>query len=222
MERFFLVQDVMMKLGLEDVLHLEVDNMVYFCLEDLLPAFKMTGKILAPSDNDTRFIAGVCFIPNVELLNILNSFFAQMSRNQAEMEVMMQFSNMVRLKDEAGNVHCLLESLPVVMPEYLGNWQPLEGAKVNNTERFHQFASDFRGLFDAAAVGQYLGGIDKIHNPGNTDGYVNPHAAYRVDSMETRWSAAGGKRRPEMRRKGGVWWPLLNLHIHSKDLARFE
>lgn len=221
MERFFITEEVMRKYDLKDVFHLEVDNMVYFDFESKLNVFRLSSNsraILSPSDNETRYIAGVVYIPSVEPLTVMNMFFAEHSHNQAEMEVMMQFSR--RYPD-------LLKTLPVVMPDYPYPLNPKEGIPVQNGARLYEGADLFDGLFDAAALGQFMGGIDKIHNPGNTDGFINPHCAYRIDVMETRWITHENKKMLQIRLKPSLdqpqqkWWNVYNLHIHSKDLHRF-
>ena len=91
-ERFFILEECMRKFNLENVFHLEVDNLVYFNLQENLSTFKSFKSILIPSDNDTRFIAGVCFVNNTSSLQSLNHYFATNSHNRAEMEVIMNFA----------------------------------------------------------------------------------------------------------------------------------
>lgn len=81
------------------------------------------------------------------------------------------------------------------------------------------FLSDSRFpiLFDAIAFGQALGGVDPRNSQGNpTFGYINETALYSVHETEFRWIQLQG-----------LWFPivnnlpLVNLHIHSKALAKF-
>jgi hypothetical protein len=217
MERFFLVEEVMIKFNLTDVVHLEVDNLVYFSLDELLPHFQAINRLLAPSDNNTRFIAGLVYIPNIDLLSHLNNFFTNMNNNVAEMEVMMNFYNQIKLKDHNGYISNILEIMPVIMPEY----NEFNFNLIDDPKKLSNYSLLFNGIFDAAAFGQFLGGIDKIHNKNNTDGFINPHAAYQVNNLDIRWVDTLGKKRPQTRVKGGEWWNIYNLHIHSKDLFRF-
>jgi hypothetical protein len=134
------------------------------------------------------------------------------------MEVMMNFSN---------EYPDLLGTLPVIMPSYPGKLQPQEGRAITDSMRFYRDAEAFDGLFDAAALGQYIGGIDKIHNPGNTDGFVNPHSAYRWDQpcFKMNWTKDDLNRKyltieySSANKKEE--WKIYNLHIHSKELSRF-
>ena len=225
-ERFFVVEEVMRQYDLQDVFHLEADNMIYFNYAVELPRFQGassnadgTSAMLAPSDNDTRYIAGVCYIPTVENLCKMNQFFAERSRHQAEMEQMMVFSQLYPNS---------LRSLPVLPTDYQGNFTPLEGNPVKEPHRFSRYTLVFGGVFDAAALGQYLGGIDKIHNPGNTDGFINPHSAYRISEMKVKYSDGGSLTGSSTcpwistSSSGEEWYRVYNLHIHSKELSRFQ
>ena len=208
MERFFIVEEIMLKYNLTNVLHLEVDNMIYFNLKEILPIFKKVSKeenILIPSDNSTRYIAGVCYIPTPNSIANMNIFFSLHNKNQAEMEVIMQFN---------GNVL----SLPVVMPEYPhSKLCPIDGKADPVPLRLSKYAEDFGGLFDAAAIGQYMFGIDKIHNKGNTDGFINTHSVYRINEFQTRWNYENKYLEIKYDSR---WWRVFNIHVHSKELSR--
>jgi hypothetical protein len=218
MERFFIVEEVMRYYNLSDIIHLEVDNLIYFEYDSLLPVFKEVSKniaILAPSDNSTRYIAGICYIPTITSISYMNLYLAEYSYNQAEMEVMMQYSK--RYPD-------MLSTLPVIMPEYEEELNPLEGNQMGlDSIRLSKFSHSFNGLFDAAAIGQYMGGIDKIHNKGNTDGYINPHAAYRLNNVSINWVKNEDKKWIELSTNSveKKKWKVYNIHVHSKELDRF-
>jgi hypothetical protein len=72
MERFFYVEECMIKYNLRDVFHHEFDNMIYFKADEMVPLCASKNKILVPSDNETRFIAGSCYIPTADKLTSLN------------------------------------------------------------------------------------------------------------------------------------------------------
>jgi hypothetical protein len=73
-------------------------------------------------------------------------------------------------------------------------------------------------IFDAAAIGQYIGGVNPLNIPDDTVGYVNPDSEYRFDNQEVEWRTIDtGLKVPFV---DGV--RVCNLHIHSKDLARWS
>jgi hypothetical protein len=218
-ERFFIVEEVMRQYHLSNVFHLEVDNLIYFDYTHLLPLCQKVSqgtKMLSPSDCETRFIAGVCYIPRVESLSILNFYFSEKSNNQAEMQVMMNFSR---------EYPDLLGTLPVIMSSYPGKLQPQQGAMTVDSSRFWNGLETFQSLFDAAAMGQYLGGICPSNNPTNKDTrfFVNPDAAYRWDApgISIDWKRDDKDRRYPIVRYNDREWPVNNLHIHSKNLSPF-
>ena len=209
-ERFFIVEECMRKYNLENIIHLEIDNLIYFNLKEKLNIFKSYNSILVPSDNETRFIAGICFINNPISLSGLNYFFAAHSQNRAEMETMMLYSKL--------NKNCI-KTLPTIMPEYNLPLQPQEGIPIQDPTRFSNLIDDFKCIFDAAAIGQYMFGIDPIHNKNNTDGFVNPHCAFRIDKCKLKWKKVNGLSRLNIG-TGDKWYPIYNLHIHNKSLYR--
>ena len=209
-ERFFILEECMRKFNLENVFHLEVDNLVYFNLQENLSTFKSFKSILIPSDNDTRFIAGVCFVNNTSSLQSLNHYFATNSHNRAEMEVIMNFAKITNS----------IKTLPTIMPQYSLELRPQEGIPISDTTRFSSLVYNFECIFDAAAIGQYMFGIDPIHNKNNTDGFINPHCAFRIDKCHINWIKINGLYRPSISFDKKVWYPVFNLHVHNKSLYR--
>ena len=90
-----------------------------------------------------------------------------------------------------------MKALPIARPpfvssEYTNHWD------------------EFQCVFDAAALGQYIGGIDA---PGNTEGFVNESCVFEADKVDIEW------------RDGRPWafgLPVVNLHIHCKNLKKWS
>jgi len=211
MERFFIVEECMRDFELQNIIHLEADNLVYFSSDKIIDKCKQIDKILIPSDNETRFIAGTCFINRASELRLLNKYFSTMSYNRAEMETIMTFA-----KENPAVIDCL----PVIMDDYPYELKVDEGEKVIDTKKFSRHTNHFEAIFDAAAIGQYLLGIDPIHNRSNTDGFVNPHCAFKINKMWLSWSKVDGKWRLNLSHDLTRWWPIMNLHVHNKSLWR--
>ena len=79
----------------------------------------------------------------------------------------------------------------------------------------------FPFIFDAAAMGQYLGGVDPNNNPGDTRGFVNESCAIRYDLHQFEWEIIDGIKKPFLVMKNGQRKPIFNLHIHCKKVASF-
>ena len=79
-------------------------------------------------------------------------------------------------------------------------------------------ADDLQVMFDAAAYGQFLTGIDP-RNSGNqnTTGYVNEDSCFNVRNVSIVWEEIDSLLVPTV---NGI--RLVNLHVHSKELARWR
>jgi hypothetical protein len=212
MERFFVVEEAMRKLNLKNVFHLEIDNMIYFKVDEILEKCKSVDKILIPSDSERRYIAGTCFINNPDSLNVLNRYFTEHCVNKDEMHSIMSFTKL----------HNEVDTWPVLPP---GDNMSLiyEDRKhcVNDINRISKYAELFGGCFDAAAIGQQIFGIDKIHNINNTDGFVNKDSIFDISRVWFKWVKEDGElQRLCMSLDKQTWYPIFNLHIHSKELKR--
>ena len=213
MERFFVVEEAMRRLNLKNIFHLEIDNMIYFKVDEILEKCKSIDKILIPSDSERRYIAGTCFINNPDSLNVLNRYFTEHCVNKDEMHSIMSFTK----------IHTEVDTWPVLPP---GDNTILiyEDRRhcVDDIKRISKYAELFEGkIADAAALGQQIFGIDKIHNVNNTDGFVNKDSIFDVSRLWFKWVKEDGKlQRLYMSLDKEQFYPIINLHIHSKELKR--
>jgi hypothetical protein len=78
-------------------------------------------------------------------------------------------------------------------------------------------------LFDAAALGQYLGGVDPRNMPGDTRGFVNETTVVKFNEFPFVWS--NHMTQTQIYQPFLVvddeLFPIFNLHIHSKQLSNF-
>jgi hypothetical protein len=75
------------------------------------------------------------------------------------------------------------------------------------------------GIFDAAAIGQFLGGIDPIHDRGQTIGFQNENSELVVRSLDLIWRIDSGRKSPQIQLPSS--YPVNNLHLHSKLTGPF-
>jgi len=85
----------------------------------------------------------------------------------------------------------------------------------------HDFES-FGGIFDAAALGQFLGGIDPRNDAAQGPGFVNETAMYSPEELPVSWERDSENRLVPMAMHAGKSFPVFNLHIHSKNLKAFS
>ena len=78
----------------------------------------------------------------------------------------------------------------------------------------------FNYIFDAAAIGQYLGGVDPKNTAGDTTGFVNETCIIKYDKYKFEWKIIDDMKKPFIIIDNESY-PIFNLHIHSKNLDKF-
>ena len=221
-ERFFLIQEFMQQSGENNLLHFEYDNLIYADINSYTEKFKALSentKILLPADGDARCIAGIMFIPSAESLTkfcyYYNAHFTIRVKND-----MLAFSDYMNSKPE------LCSTLPVVPKSYVSGKSELvsqKGIVHTKLERLSNGIESLGTIFDAAAFGQFVGGIDNrnTYDKKTTTGFINPDAAYNVQDFQLEWKTIDGFQKPFIIYKNEVF-PVFNLHIHSKNLNLYR
>lgn len=212
-ERFFYVGELMQKKGLKDVIHLENDNLIYCHVDNYLEQFRQLNDdnvIGVTRDSNHRCIGGVVYVPSGESLN---GYLEYVSENP-------QLNDMKSLSDYLSDKNC--SYLPVIYPEYEEQQKLVNQCGEGLDEKYEigSKAKEFGLIFDAAALGQYIGGIDKIHNPGDTRGFVNETACYHPGKMNCKWVIEDGRRVPVIDGED-YCYKVFNLHIHCKELSKY-
>ena len=213
-ERFFVVEEVMESFDLEHVVHLESDNLIYYDwnrLEDELENCYPT--LSAPADSDERCVAGVMWINTRSALNDLTNYLCTREAKQMSNEMFM-LAKYMKLSET--------ENLPVVSDQRVCG---------KSAEKYMKNVEDLQGIFDAAAIGQYIGGEDKRGYIDILNGkyekvpegdekivpVINKNLIYDVEKMDIHW----------IRNEEGKYIPvagetkIYNLHIHSKELSKY-
>lgn len=215
-ERFLYLDDLLEEKRLNNVFHLENDVMLYANLEVLLPTLMKNYKgIAATFDNDQRCIPGLVYIQNRSALRKLANFFATQAKSgKNDMEIVALF--------EKQNNKDLIDYLPIIMDSYRLSY-PLAsraGHKAENPERFSNHYDEFQSIFDAAALGQYLGGIDR-RNGNLGEGFINESCVFNPSNLGIIWEKDGEGRKIPFAEFQNKKIKINNLHIHSKMLDRF-
>lgn len=79
---------------------------------------------------------------------------------------------------------------------------------------------NFECIFDAAAMGQYLGGVDPNNAVADTRGFVNETCIIDYSKYEFFWIKMGELFVPHVKIDNDLV-RIVNLHIHCKDLSKF-
>ena len=143
--RFFYIYSLMKKYNLENVIHIENDVLLYYNC-DILNDILNKEFIYLPFDTYKRNISSIMYIPShIIFKKILDNY----SFNFNDME------NFYYIKEKIGHI----DNFPIFINK---NFQNNEINFVSkNFEKFNY-------IFDAAAIGQYLGGVDPRNISGNT------------------------------------------------------
>lgn len=143
-------------------------------------------------DSPRRVVPGFVYIPDYKSLEpILNNYNSMLND-------MMNFAK-----------HDFIQPLPI-FPKF----------DSENETKYNKLYEQFHRIFDAAAMGQYLGGIDPRNRPGDTRGYVNETCFYKYDKYKFKWRKENGIYVPFLI-VNNQWVKIVNLHIHSKHLQDF-
>lgn len=215
-ERFFYLEELISRDSLQHVFHLESDNMLYVDLEKLLPTFEEYSGIAAVFDSDERCIPSFVYIACPDAIRSLVDYMARnVSRGLDDMYMLAAY------RRDCGKQK--IELLPLIMPEYVQDY-PLQknqgGTTVREPGVFYA-RSDRLSIFDAAALGQYLGGIDPRNGPSKP-GFVNESCIFNPSRLSFEWIMDDQNRRVPFAVYRGNKYRINNLHIHSKNLSAFK
>ena len=215
-QRFYYLYDYMHQNNSSHVFHLEYDNMLYADLSELLPIFSENyhNSFGATFDNDQRCIAGFIYVPNKTVIKELVTFMNKyLSSSYNDMQMLGLFKN---------HYPQLIKNLPIIPAEYANDYPLVSqmGHRAAKKEDYYHCGNIFKSVFDAAALGQYLGGIDPRNGPSNP-GFINESCIFNPSYFKYEWIKDGqGRKVPYMVYKNKKY-KIVNLHIHSKKLVDF-
>ena len=196
--RFKILQAYMRHHKKQSIIHIENDVLVYKNLSEL--NLSNSNKILLTMDSKTRCIPGIMYIPTFEILQTCLDHFKD---NLNDME------NWGRCYNELPH---LVDTLPIFLPD--NNSPDL----MDITKNYAQFNC----IFDAAAIGQYVGGVDPRNAKGDTTGFVNETCLVNYSKYNIIWKTdATSNMLAPFLQVNSHDIPIVNLHIHCKDLKKF-
>ena len=196
--RFEVLYSYMKKYNKQDVIHIENDVMIFKNMYTI--NFHNKDKILLTMDSQNRCIPGIMFIPNYLLLEkCLQSF--QKGLNDMQNWAICYY-----------NLNSIIDTLPIFN-------------ELTNTPVHYMISKNFKhynAIFDAAAIGQYLGGIDPRNIPGkNTIGFINETCIIDYSKFNIHWATDENYLKIPVITINNETIPIVNLHIHSKNLKHF-
>jgi hypothetical protein len=196
-QRFFCVYGLMQKYDLKDCIHVENDVLLYYNI-DLLMDKLNKNYLYIPFDTYKRNIASIIYIPNSQTFKtILDKY--DFTKND--------MYNFEKIKLSTG----LIQNFPIFSSNFANTKEELYVSENFNL---------FNLIFDAAAMGQFLGGVDPRNIPGDSSGFVNETCVIKYDKYKFIWEYKDDVKKPFLV-INDTKIPIFNLHIHSKQLNRF-
>ncbi len=196
--RFFLIADFMDHLQLENCLHVENDVVIYFDPIKKLEAFESFARFAIPFDR-SRAIPGIVWYKDSAIAKQIAAYIAKHSE-KPDFDVLREFCD----------AHSeIARPLPTM---------PLSYAIAHNLslDNYCQGIELFDGIFDAAAIGQYLGGVHWMNNPENTRFFVNETSDLDLNECNFAWFRNKRYRYPVISYIDN-YIKVLSVHAHSKD-----
>jgi hypothetical protein len=189
--RLFYVYSYIKKYNVTNCIHIENDVLTYENFDNLKDKF-IHNKLYATFDCHNRVIVGLIYIPSAEAFKpVIENY----DSNLNDMENLSKFDETVIIP------------LPII-----------DNCTVYN--KLSKYYNEFDCIFDAAAIGQYLGGIDKQNDSNDTRGFINETCLVKYNNYEFIWKNENGLYNPYLK-TGDKFIKIINLHIHCKELFKF-
>jgi hypothetical protein len=215
-ERFFYIDEYVALHDLTQVVHIENDTMLYANIAEMHDGFSRYKGIGAIFDCDRRCIASLVYIADKRAVAHLVHFLAKhASKGCLDMEMIAEYRKAFS-KDR-------IDNLPLVMPEYLIDHQLINVCKWTALHPLDYCKNSdiFNSIFDGAAIGQYLGGIDP--RCGRSEpGFINESSLLNPSYLTIEWHRDIQNRNVPFASCHGKLYRINNLHIHSKFLENFR
>jgi hypothetical protein len=201
-ERFFVLQNLMKQKNLEDCLFLELDILIYDEPTKWVSSFS-ESELCYMFDNYERFCSGIMYIKNFKsitgLLEEMLNFISNSNSFMNEMTVLSLFYDKNKQNVQILPTYWCEPGMPFETH--------LNYSKYNDT------------IFDSAAMGGYLFGMDTIHTNFKIVKYQKSKWAY-IDATKNvfKWVKDDKDRQRPYIWTGEKWILINNLHIHAKNL----
>ena len=192
--RLFYLYSYIQSKNITNCLHIENDVMLY---KNLTNYQFNTEKIATTFDSYNRVIPSIIYIPTPDHFKVIIENYKP------------SLNDMQNLSKFDQNI---IERLPIYN-------------ELKTNEEIHSVTYNFHKynmIFDAAAIGQYLSGVDERNISGDTRGFINNTCVIKYNSNNFLWikDNTNSLYYPYININNQII-PIFNLHIHSKNLKNF-
>jgi len=214
-ERFYFIEELMIRDNLIDVISMEYDVLLYVDFTTLINKCKTSSQTLRMvRDNDLRGHPAFLYIPNYNMISHFNMFLTSIVNTKLE--------DMQSLAAYANTYSDKINYFPVITEmrrKSILHRKSLSGHESVDSSYLSQDSEHFLCLFDSLVVGQWVGGIDSRNTGGQKIvNYENESALYNIKEMNLVWKKC---------EDNFLWQPILDgrplatIHMHSKALGSF-
>lgn len=210
-ERFFFIENICSSKKLKNIIHIETDNLIYENLSKFLKSLKKF-KILFNIANHKWCVPNILWFNNYKEIKLFTNFiykknkFFFLKNNLNDQELCIKYFHKFNSSRIA--------NFPIASKEV--NIK----IKYNNDKFFYNNFKLFNAIFDPAPIGQFLDGIDgNIHN--NKGSYLNENSIYDLAKLNIKFLNFKKSKKPYIILNNKKKIPIINLHIHSKNLKKF-
>lgn len=190
--RFVYIYEYMKQNNITDIIHIENDVMVYDNFDNLKDNFNK-DKIYLVFDNINNVIPGIMYINNPTNLKIILDKYVM---NDCDMVNLGKYYN-----------KSFIEPFPIISID-------------NDENYFNKNFKSFNSIFDGAAIGQLLGGVDKRNDINANIGFINDTCIVKFNNYKFYWKKINELWNPYLEINNNLI-KINNLHIHSKSLEKF-
>jgi hypothetical protein len=206
-ERFFVLEKLLDRFPQEDILFLELDMLIYFKPEELLPLFRR--KEITFSYVQTKHICSAfCYIKSNVILKEMNQYFLEFIKTSdtfiSEMTAIGYWIEKPEIKER-------VSMLP-------GLWKD----EKYNSMIWEEFDAYNQTLFDGLGIGILVDGPDDTHVPewlSKNKVWWGNEVIY--NDYEYEWREIDGKRYLYLKNEKGDAFKVQCIHVHNKKLYKF-
>lgn len=198
--RFFVLEKFCNTRSISSFFHPELDNAL-FCLSGLSNILDLHGTgLFVPRDSSSRAIASLIYCNRTQSLTELIDIYRSPTPPLHDMDALDLYDK---------NFTHFFHSLPTEsFDENKANWEILSPIETG-------------GIFDAAAIGQYILGVDPIHCQFKPcwNGFVNENC--NIDLNSVNFLVEDSQIFIQYK-ASGIKFQIYNIHLHSKNWKSFH
>lgn len=208
-ERFFLLQKYMEMTGAENILFLELDMLIYFNPEDLLPLLSQREITFAYTEK-TIICSAFCYIKSISILQNLNSFFLSYIQDPKYKDFVSEMLGIGLWIENPEN-----KQRAWMVP---GLWKD----ERYNSDVWTNFETFGKTLFDSVGIAIRIDGPDATHREEwERRGRVWWGVEVNYNEFEYVWEDHNSKRVLYLLDSNKEKYKVQCLHVHNKNLPVF-